>query len=481
MNELKKPKSRRIPLWIPLVVLLALSLLFIARKAGWIGRTETAYEVTTEKAELRTITRIVSASGKIQPEEEVIIRPDVSGEIIELPVQEGDYVREGDLLVRIKPDIYQAQIDDLNAMLLTQKARMEQARALMLQAEAEHLKNSELYERSLIPELEYLQSKNQYEAQLANFRASEFQILSAEAQLRRAQEELQQTVIRSPRNGTITHLAVEQGERVLGQAQTAGTEMMRVANLEQMEVVVDVNENDIVNVSFGDSTRIEVDAWPNRHFEGIVTEIANSAAVTGEGSPEQVTNYKVTIRISSLHNQTPGAGGGEGIPRHENDPESPTAETPVPEFKPGMSATVDIRTRTVRDVVSVPIQAVTVRNVPLEPESPANGDASQGAAGSGDAAGGRSGSSGSGSGGEADGRGGAPAAGRPGGEEMRRVVFLHDNGVARQVVVETGISDDRYIQVVRGLNGGEEVVTGSYRILSRELNDGDAIRTGGGS
>ena len=414
----------------------------IAKMAGWLDRGDGEKEVDTEIAELRTITQIVSASGRIQPEVEVVIRPDVSGEIIELTVKEGDFVREGELLLRIKPDLYEARIDELNAALLTQRARMEQARANMLQAEVEYLKNKQLYERSLISELEYLQSSNNYEAQKANFRAAEFQIESARAQLRRAEEELQQTVIRSPKNGTISRLAVERGERVLGQAQTAGTEMMRIARMEQMEVVVDVNENDIVNVTLADTTIIEVDAYPNRSFEGIVTEIANSADVAGTGSADQVTNYKVKIRVITPHNIDHASGEFLAM----NISENPVGNF-SPNFKPGMSATVDIKTNTAYDVVSIPIQAVTVRDFSLDKTESDTTHTETLARQS------RSGN----------------------GEDFRRVVFVNDGGIAQRIEVETGISDNTHMQIMSGVDAGMEIVTGSYRVLSRELEDGDKI------
>lgn len=414
----------------------------VAKTAGWLDGGSAAKQVQTEEAKLRTITQIVSSSGRIQPEIEVIIRPDVSGEIIEMPVREGDFVREGELLLRIKPDIYQARIDELNASLLTQQSRMEQARANMLQAETEFMKNSELYEKDLISDLDYQQSKNNYEAQKANFKATEYQIESARAQLRRAEEELQQTVIRAPQNGTISKLDVEVGERVLGQAQTAGTEMMRIARMEQMEVVVDVNENDIVNVSLSDTSIIEADAYPNRSFEGVVTEIANAADISGTGSADQVTNYKVKIRITTPHNL--GFSGSDFLAM--NVSESPS-NSDAPNFKPGMSATVDIKTNTVYDVVSVPIQAVTVRDFALDEAENDTTEASE----------------------STDIR-------RIGAEEdFRRVVFVSDSGKAKRIEVETGISDNSYIQVMSGLESGMDVVTGSYRVLSRELEDGDEI------
>jgi HlyD family secretion protein len=440
----KKSTHYRLIIFLGLGLLLLLALVLIARSFGWLPTKTAEIEVDIQTAELRTITQQVSASGRIQPELEVIIRPDVSGEIIELNVKEGDFVRQGDLLLRIKPDIYQAQIDDLNAVLLTQMARMEQARANKLQSESEYLRQKQLYERNMISELEYLQASNAYKAQQANFRASEYQIESARAQLRRAEEELQQTVIRSPKDGTISRLAVERGERVLGQAQTAGTEMMRIARLEQMELVVDVNENDIVNVNLGNEANIQVDAYPNRSFEGVVTEIANSADVTGTGSAEQITNYKVKIRITTPHNITDSAGEL----MRETTAET-TAAVFYPNFKPGMSGTVDIKTRTVTNVVAVPIQAVTVRDFARDKKENDETDSD-------------------------DSQQNSQTIGSR--EDFRRVIFVNEDGIARRVEVETGISDNSFIEVIHGLDAGQEVVTGSYRILSRELKDGDAIK-----
>jgi HlyD family secretion protein len=430
-----------------LVIIVAVT----ANSLGWINSGPEEKMVTTEEAEQRTITQLVSASGRLQPEIEVIIRPDVSGEIIELPVNEGDYVQQGDLLLRIKPDIYQARIDELNASLLAQRARYEQARATMLQAEVEFLTNKQLYERELISEMEFLQTENAYEAQKANVRASEFQIQSAEAQLRRSREELEQTVIRAPQDGTISRLSVERGERVLGNAQTAGTEMLRIARLDQMEVEVDVNENQVMNVSVGDSTGIEVDAYPERIFDGVVTEVANSADISGSSS-EQVTNYRVKVRLTSPHNLSSAGGGMLAI----DSSERPEADF-IASFKPGMSANVDIRTETVYNAVSIPIQAVTVRDfiaLPQAGDSLATEDTPQVETASLD----------------------GPSSDGPE-EDFRRVVFINDEGIARRVEVETGISDTNYMHVINGVQPGDEVITGGFRILSRELRDGDRIRT----
>ena len=438
-----------------LIVLLVIAGV-VAKSMGWMDTGEQETTVETAEAELRTITQIVSASGRIQPETEVIIRPDVSGEIIELNVREGDFIREGDLLLRIKPDIYQARIDELRATLLSQQSRMEEARANMLQARSEFQKSEQLYEKDLISETEYNQTKTTYEARQSNLKAAEYQIQSAQAQLRRAEEELQQTVIRAPRDGTISRLSVEEGERVLGNAQTAGTEMMRIARLNQMEVEVDVNENDIVNVSLDDDVDIEVDAYPNRIFEGKVTEIANSADVSGTGSAEQITNYKVKIRISTPHNLD---SGPEDFIVQVNEPETPT-QAESPNFKPGMSGTIDIRTNTVVDVVSVPIQAVTVRNFAEDEDSESDTETADSDSTS-----------------QSSESTEALRTNRSSQEEdFRKVVFLNDNGVAKRVEVETGISDNTHIQILSGVREGDEIVTGNYRVLSRELQKGDKIK-----
>jgi len=419
----------------------------LAKSMGWLGGEGEGREVETANAELRTITQLVSASGKIQPEVEVILRPEVSGEIIELPVKEGDYVRKGDLLVRIKPDIYQARINEINASLLTQKARVEQARASLIEAESRFQQQSTLYEKELVSQAEYIQAKSNYDAQQANFNAAKYQLQSVEAQLDQAKEELEKTIIRSPRDGTISKLAVEEGERVLGQTQMTGTELMRIADMDNMEVQVQVNENDIVTVSPGDTTDIEADAYPERLFQGVVTEIANSAEITGQGTNEQVTNYEVKIRIITPHNLDMSGGELQMMANAEN----PEAEF-SPNFKPGMSATVDIRTETAVNVVSIPIQAVTVRD--FAKDETASADSLEE---------------------ENNGEENRDVALGPN-EDLRKVVFVVEDGIAVRKEVETGISDNTHIQILSGVSSGEEVIIGSYRVLSRELEDGDKVQ-----
>ncbi len=451
----QKSSSKKTLFWIGGIIVFLLAVGIGLKTTGVIGGEPTGTSVETAQAKLKTITQVVSASGKIQPEVEVIIRPDVSGEIINLAVKEGDFVRKGDLLVRIKPDIYQAQIDNLNAALLTQKARLEQTRATLIQSEAAHTRDKELFEKKVISEMDYIQTKSNWDSQKASLKAAEYQIQSAEAQLRQAQEELEQTVIRAPQDGTVTGLAIEEGERVLGNSQMAGTEMMRVSLLDRMEVLVEVNENDIVNVSLTDTTRIEVDAYPERRFNGIVTEIANSAQITGAGSNEQVTNYQVKVRIVTPHN--PGLSGGELV--QQEAPENP-GDAFIPNFKPGMSATVDIETHTAVNVVSVPIQAVTVRD--FAQDKPKEADESSN---------------------ESDDEAQVEMASAQDTdddliimrEDFRKVVFKVVDGEAVRIPVETGISDNTHIQITSGLEAGDEIVIGSYRTLSRNLNNGDKV------
>lgn len=440
--------------WIGIIFGVLIVLALVLKFTGVIGNNETGVTVETSKAKLKTITQLVSASGKVQPEVEVIIRPDVSGEIIELAVKEGDYVREGDLLVRIKQDIYKAKIDGLNAALLTQKARMEQTRAALIQAEAAFKRDKELFDKGVISEMDYIQSKSELDAQKASLKAAEYQIESAEAQLQQAREELEQTVIRAPQDGTITGLTIEEGERVLGNSQMAGTEMMRVSLLDMMEVLVEVNENDIVNISEGDTARIEVDAYPERRFNGVVTEIANSAIITGSGTNEQVTNYQVKVRIVTPHNLE---SGGRQLVRNEmsEDPE----ENFSPSFKPGMSATVDVETQTAVNVVSVPIQAVTVRDFAKDEPNDTAADSTS-------------------SQDEDSAEGDSIVEDQDliiKKEDIRKVVFIVRDGKAHRQEVETGISDNTHVQILAGVEAGDEIVIGSYRTLSSILKDGDKV------
>ncbi|WP_138430044.1 efflux RND transporter periplasmic adaptor subunit [Fodinibius saliphilus] len=424
-----------------LVITLGVGLV-VAKSMGWLGGSGVKTEVETSEAKLKIITQEVSASGKIQPEVEVILRPEVSGEIIELPIKEGDYVAKGDLLVRIKPDIYQARIDEINASMLTQKARLEEAKANLLEAKNTYQQNKKLYESEAISESEYIRTKTAFEARKASFKAAKYQVQSIEAQLEQAKEELQKTIIRAPRKGTISKLPVEVGERVLGNTQSIGTELLRIAKMDQMEVQVQVNENDIVNVSVEDTANIEVDAYPDKTFKGLVTEIANSADVSGSGTAEQVTNYEVKIRVLTPHNLNM-AGNKRIVPKASREvPEG----TFTPSFKPGMSASVDVQTETARNVVSVPIQAVTVRDFA---DSSASDDSTKT---------------------DTTKQVVIPK------EDLRKIVFVVEDGIAKRREVKTGISDNTHIQILNGVEAGDTIVTGSYRTLSKKLSDGDKVK-----
>lgn len=443
--------TKKIILIISVTVVVFVGFGIAARTMGWLG-DESGTLVETSKAERKSITQLVSASGIVRPEVEVIITPDVSGEIIELTVKEGDFVNQGDLLLRIRPDLYQARIDEIQATLYNTRAREQQARAGMLRSQLNYQKQQELYNRNLIPEMEYVTAKTQYEADEANYRAAQFSVQSTEASLRRAQEELRQTVIRAPMTGTISRLNVERGERVVGSVQMTGTEILRIARMEQMEIEVRVNENDIMKVSLGDTARVMVDAYSGRNFEGIVTEIANSAIRRAEGTAEQISEYVVKIRITTPHNLSAMAGSLRRQAQSEIQDEEM-----IPYFKPGMSASVDVETQTVFNVVAVPIQAVTVRDFASLRNASQRSDTVSVET--------------------------ASASGTTGGqvrrEDIRRVVFVVSEGQTKMVEVETGINDDQNIQILRGLDEGDEIVTGNYRILSRQLRDGDRVRTAG--
>jgi HlyD family secretion protein len=445
-----KKSNKKTFIILGVILLLLISAGVLARTMGWL-ESEVGLQVEATETERRTITQLVSSSGILRPEVEVILTPDVSGEIIELTIKEGDFVNQGDLLLRIRPDLYQARIDETQAILLNSKAREQQARAGMLRSRLNFEKQEELYERNLIPEMEFVTAKTQYEADNANYQAAQFSVQSTEAQLRRAQEELRQTVILAPMTGTISKLNVERGERVVGSVQMAGTEILRIARMEQMEVEVRVNENDIVKVAVGDTARVLVDAYPGRNIQGIVTEIANSAIRRGEGTTEQVSEYVVKIRVLTEHNLEERASN---LRRQASEEVSSEARTPY--LKPGMSAAVDIETNTVVNVVAVPIQAVTVRDFAALKNQPESADSAATELVA-----------------EVSEQANVPGVKR---EDIRRVVFIIADGKAEMVEVETGINDDQFIQILRGLDENVQIVTGSYRILSRQLKDGDAVR-----
>ncbi len=420
------------------LIVLAVFIVFIiiGRQAGWIGHEE-GQRVTVEPAEKRDIVEIVTANGRIRPVTEVKMAPDVSGEIIELHVEEGDYVERGQLLARINPDIYESALDRMEAALNTARANLANARARTLQAEAQFInaranyqRNKRLFEEHAISESEYDGVRAQYlvaeadvEGSKQSVIASEYQVKSAEAGLTEARDNLSKTNLFAPMDGTVSRLDAEIGERVVGTSQFAGTEIIRIANLNVMEVKVDVNENDIVRVNEGDTAFIQVDAFFAESFRGMVTSIANSAAQEMLGT-DQVTNFEVRIRIFP--------DSYEHLLREDRPHLSP--------FRPGMSATVDIQTQMAYDVITVPIQTVTTREETVRRSND-----------------------------EED----APE--RTPWSRPKEYVFIFDDGVASLAEVRTGIQDNQYIEIREGLEEGQEVITGPYRLVSRELRDGDEV------
>jgi len=432
--------------WIIIIGVVLLSLVLIFTKSG-----TKATNVTTEKAEKRDITEMVSANGKIQPEVEVKISSDVSGEIVELYVKEGDQVKKGDLLCKINPLIYEssssrmvATLNGAKANLANSKARLDQIKASYINTEASYNRNKKLFDQGAISQSEFDAAKAAFDGAKADVKAaeesvnaSEYNVKSTEASLKEANDNLAKTNIYSPVNGTVSKLNKEKGERVVGTAQMEGTEIMRLANLNEMEVSVDVNENDIVRVHYNDTSLIEVDAYLGRKFKGIVTEIANSANTTGV-TAEQVTNFTVKIRILQESYQ-------DLLVENNNRPP----------FRPGMSATVDVQTKQAKNIVTVPIQSVTTRSdsSALEAKGMKKSD-------------------------EEDGDIVIKDEKDKSDEDVKELikieecVFVYSEGKAKMVKVKTGIQDNNYIQIVSGINAGDEIISGPYSAVSKQLKDG---------
>ena len=325
------------------ILVILIVFLVVGKKAGWIGK-EFAMSVAVQKVENKTITEFITANGKIQPKTEVKISPDVSGEVIELYVMEGDLVKAGAPLCVIKPDIYISAVNRSEAALNSSKARQAQTQAQEIEKGLAFKRAKQLFESGAIPDSEFEAAEAAYKVAQAEVRAAEFAVKSAEASVSEAKEQLTKTRIYAPIAGTVSALNVEKGERVVGTNMYAGTEMMVVADLDKMEVLAQVNENDIVKISLNDTAMVEVDAYLNRKFKGVVTEIANSAQVTGNAT-DQVTNFDVKVFL---------------LKESYADLIDSTARRFYP-FRPGMSATVDILTNTRDNVISVPIAAVTTR------------------------------------------------------------------------------------------------------------------------
>jgi HlyD family secretion protein len=431
-----RPKRSRKKLYI----LIAVAVVVIGAVAAIAAsrKREKPILITTDKAFRTNITEIVTATGKIQPEVEVKIAPEVSGEIIEIAVKEGQTVRRGDLLLRIKPDTYRAQVESQQAVLNGARAASVRYRAELAKAETEYRRLQKLFEQGLISDTDRDSAKTAYDSAKAALDGALYDIQQAEGAVRQIGESLSKTVIHSPVDGTISSLTSRVGERVVGTSQFAGTEVMRIADLDNMEARVNVNENDVVDVKIGDAARIAVDAWPDREIRGVVREIASTALTRNLGTQEEVTNFEVKISIPDRSVR----------------------------LRPGMSATADIETATVKNVVAVPIQSVTVRSTEsdLSPEELERRRVRE----------------------EARDREGSNRADvtneqldrqkeRAQRSKLQRVVFIRNGEKVRMQRVETGIADNTFIEIRTGVKAGDEIVSGSYTVISRRLKDGAKV------
>ena len=423
-----------------LFLLIGLAVVVILVLGGMVAsrKREKPIPVTTDKAFRKSVTQLVTATGKIQPEVEVKIAPEVSGEIVEIPVKEGQLVRKGQLLLRIKPDSYQAQVESQLAALNAARAASVRNQAELAKAEQDYKRARQLFQEKLLPETDRNTAQTNDEIAKAALDSSLFEIQRAEGALRQIRDALSKTVLYSPSDGSVSSLTSRVGERVVGTIQFAGTEVMRIANLDNMEARVNVNENDIINVHVGDAARINVDAYPDRRIRGVVREIASTAMTRNAGSQEEVTNFEVKI----------------SIPDHSV------------QLRPGMSATADVETATVPNAVVVPIQSVTVRSSDseLSPEERERQTAQQQARDK-----------------DADNRADVTnemqekQKARELREKLQRVVFIKNGDKVRMQKVETGIADSTFIEIKNGVRAGDEVVSGSYTVVSRRLKDGAKV------
>ncbi|SEK64453.1 efflux RND transporter periplasmic adaptor subunit [Parapedobacter koreensis] len=432
--------------YVVIGAVILLVLVIVANKMGWIGQGD-VIKVATDKAEKRTVNEQVSASGKIHPEVEVKLSSEVSGEIVELNVKEGDVVTKGQVLCRIRPDILQSGYERAVASLNAQRASLAMAEQQLKQQEANFVnteaifnRNKELFDKKVVSAAEFDKVRADYEsarasleAQRQNVLATRYGIDQSQASVKEAGDNLARTTIYAPVDGVVSLLQVELGERVVGTAQMAGTEIMRIANMNSMEVVVEVNENDITRVALNNEATIEVDAFQGREFKGIVTEIASSSTTaatttTTTAGTDQVTNFNVKVRI---------------LQESYEDLLKKDQLNPSP-FRPGLSATVDIHTQADTGL-AVPIQAVTTRE-PNGSDTTAAGTVDTNAV--------------------------STVAGTP---KMKEYVFVFSNGTVKQVEVTTGIQDDMYIRILTGLSEGDEVVSRPFNAISKTLKDGSKV------
>ena len=451
-------KNRKL-LWILAAVVLLTVLAAMGKRMGWWGQTP-PLEVAVEKVALRDLTETVLASGKIQPVTEVKISSEVSGEIVALTIKEGDAVRKGQLLARINPEMMAAALDRNEAAVNNAKSGLASARVrlrqlenlLRINLEPAYRRTARLFEDKVATQAELEVARSQYESALQDIESAKeavegavFMVQSARASQKEMKEQLARTNILSPMDGIVTKLSVELGERVVGTIQMAGTEMIRIADLTRMEVRVDVSESDVVRVKNGDSVMVEVDAYPGQKFSGMVREIANSSnssALPGTGGADQVTNFLVKI---SLLGDNRATGDRSGVEKAAN----PVSMVQRFLFRPGMSASAEITTRRVQGAVSVPINAVAVRDAEGQATDPESEESSTTK---------------------------NPDQQNTNNEQIDEVVFVRSGNKALLRKVTTGIQDDKHIQILSGLRSGEEVVTAPYSAISRDLRNNRVIK-----
>lgn len=440
-------KNRLLFILVGIVVILLIVLL-VGKKQGWIGGGKET-EVSVEAVSHKEIVERVSASGKIYPELDVKLSPDVSGEVTQLYIKEGDSVQAGMVLAKIKPDIYQAILDRSVAALNTAKSNSLQSQSALIQVTAEleraeknYNRNKELHNQKVISDADfenidaaYKAAKANYDGALMTVKAADYNVQSAEASVKEATEDLRKTTIYAPITGIVSQLNIEKGERVLGTTQMEGTDMMHISDLNAIEARVDVSENDVLRVQLGDTSEIELDAYPDKKFKGVVKQIANSAKSTLTGQSEQVTNFEVKILLLKDSYKELIGSEGKKFP-----------------FLPGMSASVAIMTNKVTNVLAIPIQSVTTRDA-ADTLSAKNATAAGAAA-------------------KADGN---KEAKKESGKPLE-VVFVVKDGIAKTVAVKTGIQDDEFIEIKSGLKGDEMVVTGPFSAISRLLKNGDEVK-----
>jgi HlyD family secretion protein len=424
-------KKRYILLGLTAIVLLGIGWWIIA------GRGEKPIPVTTDKAIRATVIQTVSATGKIVPEVEVRISPEVAGQIVELPVRDGSPVKKGDLLLRIKPDSYRALLEQQEAAISAAKALNLQMKASLAKAERDLKRSQDLFSQKMVAESEFNTAQTTYDVAQSTYESSLHEIERAQAASSQARDALSKTTIISPIDGMVTVLNSKLGDRVVATNQFAGTDVMRVSDLTRMNAQVAVNENDVVTVKVGDKAEVTIDAYAERKFQGTVTEIANTGTTTGTGTQEEVTNFVVKVLVDA----------GDVL------------------LRPGLSCTADIRTNMVQDVVAVPMQSVTIRTgeTNLSPEEIEKRKSKQAAKDKGDNAA------------EVSNERQEKVAQKEEREKLSKVVFLKKGNKAEMVKVTTGISDDTFMEIKSGLQPGDEVISGSYSAVSRKLKPGALV------